>query len=560
MPLGDLLAGARLGGYELLHRMAVGGMGEVFLARHRGVAGFHRLVALKRLISDGEDAPDAVALFIDEARVAANLAHPNIVHVYDFGNDKGTYFLTMEFVPGQNLHRISARSSARKQPLPRPLAVHVIIEVLRGLEHAHTARDPDGRPLAIVHRDVSLSNVLVSYAGDVKLMDFGIAKAANALHRTRTGVVRGKLGYMSPEQLAGLPVDARTDVYAAGVMLWELTLGRPLFVGDNELEVAQRITASEIPSPHGIDPAYPAELEAIVMDALGPIDRRIPDAASFAKRLRAYQAEAAPSDPTAALGGFVRELFAEEAGALDALVRDVGRVEPVPAAAPDETTRKDLGATTPIRAPERAASRAASSGPRTAVWAGVAGLVVAIGAVLAVARSRGGGVDSDPPATSASGATPSPSPATALAPPPDALPAPESDESPMPIAESTPPTDAAPSRSRTPARKDRTPTPTMAVAPDRETSVEDSVPVPPAASTPERGTLSVSSEPWGAVTIDGHPRKNTPLQTDLAAGTHELRVDVTEGIGALTARFEIAAGKRTKCRVVERSLRCSAPQ
>ena len=226
------LARTKIGRFELLHRFAIGGMGEIFLARERGVAGFDRQVVVKLLIPELAEQPDLVTLFIDEARIAANLAHPNIVQIFDFGRDDGSYFLAMEYVPGQNLARLCARAVRDPSGLfTRELAVHVVAEMARGLDHAHRAKDADGKALGIVHRDVSPHNLLLSIHGDVKVMDFGIAKAANALHRTATGVIRGKYGYMSPEQLAGEDLDLTTDVYSAGIVLWELTLMRRLWPG-----------------------------------------------------------------------------------------------------------------------------------------------------------------------------------------------------------------------------------------------------------------------------------------------------------------------------------------
>ncbi|MBL0220714.1 MAG: serine/threonine protein kinase [Myxococcales bacterium] len=307
------LARTKIGRFELLHRFAIGGMGEIFLARERGVAGFDRQVVVKLLIPELAEQPDLVTLFIDEARIAANLAHPNIVQIFDFGRDDGSYFLAMEYVPGQNLARLCARAVRDPRGLfTRELAVHVVAEMARGLDHAHRAKDADGKPLGIVHRDVSPHNLLLSIHGDVKVMDFGIAKAANTLHRTATGVIRGKYGYMSPEQLAGEDLDLTTDVYSAGIVLWELTLMRRLWPGADELAVLDQARSGKVPRPTEIDPSYPRDLEEIVMHAIAR-DRgqRTASAGALAADLRGWLALQGAVIDRAALGAVVTTLFPE---------------------------------------------------------------------------------------------------------------------------------------------------------------------------------------------------------------------------------------------------------
>jgi serine/threonine protein kinase len=191
-------------------------MGEIFLARERGTDRFDRLVVVKRLLADPDEHPDQLRLFLDEARIAANLAHPNIVATHELGHDGDEYFLAMEFVPNQNLGRVLGRVARLGSVVPLPIAGLILIESARGLAYAHQARDADGQDLAIVHRDVSPSNILIGYRGEVKVADFGIAKANNRASHTRTGHLRGKFPYMSPEQLRSGHVDARSDVWSLG--------------------------------------------------------------------------------------------------------------------------------------------------------------------------------------------------------------------------------------------------------------------------------------------------------------------------------------------------------
>jgi serine/threonine protein kinase len=248
----------KLGPYVLGERLGAGGMGEVYLAHHVGIAGFRRQVAIKRVRSPPDDA--LIDRFIDEARIAALLVHPNIVSVYDFGRDGDGFYLVMEYVDGGSLASVLAGGAA----LSRELAVHIVAEVARAADHAYRARDLEGHPLRVVHRDISPHNVLLSRAGDVKLADFGIARAERQLSRTATGSVLGKVAYMSPEQLAGRPVDGRADVFALGVMLWELTIGVAAFPAT----AARRAEHAVLPPPCAIDPEYPLALEAIAMAAL----------------------------------------------------------------------------------------------------------------------------------------------------------------------------------------------------------------------------------------------------------------------------------------------------
>src|SRR5262245_18293462 len=212
--------GVPFGNYRLVRRIARGGMAEVFLARHLGMEGFERRVAIKRILPHLSEAEEFKSMFLDEARLAAQLTHPNIVHIYDFGRVDEYYFIGMEFVDGVDLGRLIRH--ARNRPVPFEFAARIFSDVCSGLHYAHNAVDGEGRPLGLVHRDVTPQNVLVTYDGVVKLVDFGIAKAAWQAGRTRPGVVKGKFAYMSPEQVEGRRLDGRSDVFSAGICLYEL--------------------------------------------------------------------------------------------------------------------------------------------------------------------------------------------------------------------------------------------------------------------------------------------------------------------------------------------------
>jgi hypothetical protein len=256
----------RLGRYTLLRSLGAGGMAELFLARADGIQGFAKLVALKRILPHKATNERFVRMLLNEARLVAGLDHSNIAQVHDVGLEHGEYFFAMEYVHGQDLARVLRRAPLHKLHLEN--ALHIAIGVCAGLHCAHIARDATGRPLDIVHRDVSPSNVLVSYQGAVKLVDFGVAKAATLVSETREGVIKGKYGYMSPEQCLGDPLDRRSDVFAVGILLWEMTLGRRLYAFKGELASLQRIVYVDAPRPSRLDPQYPEPLEHIVMRAL----------------------------------------------------------------------------------------------------------------------------------------------------------------------------------------------------------------------------------------------------------------------------------------------------
>jgi len=259
-------AALRLGRYTLLRSLGAGGMAELFLARADGIEGFAKLCALKRILPHKASNERFVRMLLNEARLVAGLDHPNIAQVHDIGLEHGEYFFAMEYVHGQDLARVLHRAPRHRLHLEN--ALHIAIGVCAGLHCAHIARDSTGRALDIVHRDVSPSNVLVSYQGAVKLVDFGVAKAAGVVSETREGIIKGKYGYMSPEQCLGAPLDRRSDLFALGILLWEMTVGRRLYKLAGELATLQRVAYVDAPRPSRFISDYPPELERIVMRAL----------------------------------------------------------------------------------------------------------------------------------------------------------------------------------------------------------------------------------------------------------------------------------------------------
>src|SRR5689334_1043270 len=261
--------------YSILGHLATGGMAEVYLAHQAGVRGFEKLVVIKRIRPELLAEAGAVEAFLDEARLVATLEHPHIVQVLEVGFVAGSPFFVMEHVDGVDLRQLLEASLRAGVQLSLANALYIAIDVCAALHYAHERRDVDDVPLGIIHRDVSPSNVLISHEGCVKLCDFGIAKAATRSEVTQAGVVKGKFSYMSPEQCTNAPLDRRSDVFALGILLYELTTRTHLFNGANDYEVMRQIVDGPIPRPSTRVPGYPPELEAIVMRALAqnPADR-----------------------------------------------------------------------------------------------------------------------------------------------------------------------------------------------------------------------------------------------------------------------------------------------
>ncbi len=306
--------GAQVGRYRLFDRLAVGGMAELFLGFTQSMHGFEKMVVLKRILPQFAENPDFVRMFLDEARLAATLDHPNIAHVYDIGEHDGSYFFSMEYVHGQSLLRVMRAVTKARRPLPLEHSLNVIIGTCSGLHYAHEKVGLDGTPLGIVHRDVSPPNLILTYDGTVKVVDFGIAKAATAKSNTAVGTLKGKIPYMAPEQCRSEPLDRRSDIFSIGIILYELTVGRRLFQAETEIAIIQTITSGGFPPPTSVHPSYPGELEAIVMRALqlNP-DARYSTARDLQIDLEEFAREYKLSISSARLASFMEELFDEDA-------------------------------------------------------------------------------------------------------------------------------------------------------------------------------------------------------------------------------------------------------
>ena len=277
------------GNYFLLEKIAVGGMAELFKAQQRGVQGFQKIVAIKRILPHFSDNEDFVTMFIDEAKLAAQLTHPNIVQIFDLGKAGSSYYIAMEYVNGRDLRTLVRKVREYRMPFPEQVAAFVVMKVAAALDYAHRKRGFDDKELKLVHRDISPQNVILSTEGSVKLVDFGIAKAASKASHTVAGALKGKLLYMSPEQATGQPLDNRSDLYSLGLVLFELLTGERCFQADSELGVLEKVRLGRVSDLASLNPNVSREMLAIVNRALQKgVDHRYPSARFMERDLRDY--------------------------------------------------------------------------------------------------------------------------------------------------------------------------------------------------------------------------------------------------------------------------------
>jgi serine/threonine protein kinase len=322
--------------YELLDRIGVGGMAEIFRGKAVAAGGFEKPVAIKRILPHLSQDRRFVELLIAEAKVLSLLKHRNIVQIFDVGlGDDGQYFLVMEYVDGKDIGAIQRALENKRRRLPFDLALHIGAEICEALEHAHTQRGPDGKPMALVHRDVSPSNVLLSRSGEVKLTDFGIAKRAES-DATQGGAVRGKFAYISPEQAKNEPLDPRSDVFSVGILIWELICNRRLFSGLDDLAALRAVRDPVVPRPSEVDSRLPPEIDQILMTALAKDKtRRWSGCGALGQKLRSlrYSLEVTVGDPATELAKIIDS------------TEEVERESKQMMAVPDSSPRRSLGRT-----------------------------------------------------------------------------------------------------------------------------------------------------------------------------------------------------------------------
>jgi serine/threonine protein kinase len=302
------------GKYFLLDRIAVGGMAEVFKAKTFGVRGFERLLVIKRILPHLSKDEDFVEMFIDEAKISVELSHANIVQVTDLGKIADNYFIAMEYIDGKDLRAILKKAQTSNRPLSVEQAVFITIEVCKGLDYAHRKKSSStNKPMDIIHRDISPQNVMISYEGEVKVVDFGIAKTAAKINQTQAGVLKGKFGYMSPEQAMGLEVDQRTDIFSTGIILFEMLTGRRLFLGDTDFETLEKIKEAAIPPISNYNQNVPKELERIVLKALArDLSKRYSNVREMQVDLTKFFYSTYPEFTQSNLAHHLKKLFKDE--------------------------------------------------------------------------------------------------------------------------------------------------------------------------------------------------------------------------------------------------------
>jgi serine/threonine-protein kinase len=487
-------------------------MAEVFIGSTLGAEGFSRKVAIKRVLPGYSNNPQFSQMFVSEAQISSRLAHPNIVSVLDFDRDPdGRLFLVMELVEGKDMDALASTGA-----LPFPIVIFLISEVLRGLGHAHDLPTSAGMR-GIVHRDISPHNVLLSWDGAVKVSDFGIAKARNASEATASVFIKGKPAYMSPEQANGQPLDGRSDLFAVGVMLWEMLIGQRLFVGADTMSTLAAVLFGQIPRPRTIRPDIPADLERVCMKLL---ERDLP--ARYATAEDAIDdllaCEQAPKNGRELLMRVLAERFPNDAPVRGSGIRPrVNTPAQMPATTPSHVMARTLTpAATPAAAiPSLGAVRGAqtatlgpapSRGAGTKIALAVGGLLITGIVVVAVVASRsssgnGAGSGSQVVASAGSGSAGSGSAAPAAVVPPPPPPPPIDAAAPPPIDAAAPPADAP------------------AVQETEKTVARPST---------KKGHLSVRAFPVLTVYVDKKKLHDTPLDIDLPVGRHVLRLVNTE--------------------------------
>jgi len=384
------------GRYELLKKIASGGMGQVFLAR-TATHGFDKLVVIKRILPHLVEDDEFITMFFDEAGIAARLNHPNLVQIFERGEAKGSHYLAMEYVAGEDLRRLDRFARKQARPLPLGVACRIIADAAAGLDYAHTARDAHGNPLNLVHRDVSPQNILVGFDGGVKLIDFGVARAVGRAQHTATGILKGKYPYMSPEQMAGFDYDHRSDQFALGIVFWEILTGRRLFKGDSDLVTMRLVRECNVPAPSAINPDLPRALDGLVLRALAaePKDR-YPDTGAFRMAIEEFALSHRLPASSAHVSATMRTLYAEriereaDISALDELTASSAFEDSAP-------SQSSAGSRLPARAaPHRSSTQGAaaiegtqplmrsgaSSRVRTFALLGAAALVLVASAVI----------------------------------------------------------------------------------------------------------------------------------------------------------------------------------
>jgi serine/threonine protein kinase len=568
----SVLALPHLDRHGIVARLGVGGIAEVFLGREEIRPGLYRPVVIKTLHAHHADEPLVIRMFVDEARVALRLEHPNIVRTEGIGLIDGRHAIVMELLNGQPLQKVMARLRDRSRAMPIELAVLLVMGVLDGLHYAHELKGRDGTPLNIVHRDVSPQNLFLTYAGGVKVLDFGIAKNELQEVKTRTGLLKGKVAYMAPEQALGDGVDRRADLFSLGIVLWEVLTGARLFKGTNEVATLNLALRGPIPKTRELRAEIPPELDDIVASALArDVRARFPSALAMRHALGRFLESTGVTVSSAALRSFMHELFLEEIHAREQQLIDLetGVSNAPPSSGSPVTigasTRKDLQVTrvSGVNEVVDELTRRHRVVTRT-LFGGIVGVGVAFAVLLFVVLAR---LERLPHAGAPTSAAPPPPVVTERAHAvatgavrnvtvPQATGVAEVPNAARLAAE--PARVLASTSERTPAARSapRNPEPShaerraRAAAPAERTSIAERANAAVAAAAEEFGFLSLDTSPWSLVRANGRVLGQTPLvKIRLAAGVHTLSLSNSE-LGIETSyQVTIQPGATTARRV-----------
>src|SRR5713226_5805299 len=404
--------GTRFGQYVLLEKISTGGMAEVWKARMRGVEGFQKIVAIKKILPHLSDNQEFVAMFIDEAKLAAQLNHNNITHIYDLGKIQNSYYIAMEYIDGYDLKTILKRAQERDVSLTIELALFMASKIAAALDYAHRKRDFENRDMGLVHRDVSPQNVLISQEGDIKLCDFGIAKAASKVSQTQAGALKGKLQYMSPEQAWGRTIDRRSDIFALGTVLFEMLTNRKLFTGENEMSILEQVREAKVQPPSTFNEEMTPEIDRIVLKALEKEPAsRYQTAADMARDIDSILYEFKPTPTSADLAIYMHRLNTAQV-----VAPAVVEPEPEPVVAPEPKSAPKFTEPTPSTPPGvvmpawETAAAAREKKKSAAMWIAAASVIIAIAAAGGYVYIRGRS-STAAPAQKVASPTPAPAPA-----------------------------------------------------------------------------------------------------------------------------------------------------
>ncbi|HVO83150.1 MAG TPA: protein kinase [Syntrophobacteria bacterium] len=379
----------RFGKYVLLDKVASGGMAELYKAKITGIQGFEKLIAIKRILPHLATEEELVTSFIDEAKLAALLHHQNIVQIYDFGRIEDSYYIAMEYLLGKDLRLVMRKANLDGKPLSLETTLLIVSRICAALEYSHGLKDFQGKPLSIIHRDVSPANVLLTYDGNVKIVDFGIAKAATQSHLTQAGMIKGKVAYMSPEQAAGETIDLRSDIFSTGIILYELATGMPMFQGDT-LQILNLVRNAKFTPAGHVSPQLPEKFHAILDRALAKErDSRYQSAGDMLADIEELMYQMSARTSPRQVADYMKVLFeeemaAEKTGMLEVeprAVADSGIAPPAPAAEAERP--EEIGKEAPVPEPKPSGvENEAKPKRRGMLYAAVAAVVIVVGLVF----------------------------------------------------------------------------------------------------------------------------------------------------------------------------------